>query len=197
MKNITLFSLLVLFTLALNSCAENSPKDWFKAGSNPDNYNIGIDKSKVQSGRKSGFLMSDYATADQFGTLMQSCKANEYIGNRIKMSGFIRSEIVNGWSGMWLRIDSAHNPTAKYFDNMINRPIKGNTDWAKYEIIMDVPENSYSMNFGILLAGSGKVWFDDVKFEIIGDSTEKFSESLNIKKSPDLNIKPQNLDFEK
>ena len=197
LKNIASITLLTLFTIGLNSCAENSPKNWFKAGSNPESYNIGIEKSKAQNGRKSAFLMSNYAAADQFGTLMQSCDAKEYTGKKIKMSGFIKSENVIDWSGMWLRIDSTHNSTSKYLDNMKNRQIKGNTDWTKYEIILDVPENSYSMNFGILLAGSGKVWFDDVKFEIIGDSTEKFSDSINIKKSHDLNVKPQNLNFEK
>ena len=197
LKKIASIFLLTLFTIGLNSCAENSPKNWFKAGSNPKSYNIGIEKLKVQNGQKSAFLTSNYATADQFGTLMQSCNVSEYIGKKIKMSGFIKSENVIDWSGMWLRIDSSDNPTSKYFDNMRNRPIKGNTDWTKYEIILDVPENSYSMNFGVLLAGSGKVWFDDVNFEIIGDSTEKFSDSFNIKKSHNLNVKPQNLDFEK
>ena len=65
-----------------------------------------------------------------------------------KMSDIIKK------GGIAKEMDVTNNPTSKYFDNMRNRPIKGSTDWTMYEIILDVPENSYSMNFGILLAGS-------------------------------------------
>lgn len=172
-------------------------KDWFKAGNKPESYIVGLDNSIYQNGNQSAFLESIDTISNGFGTLMQSCDAKKYSGKKIKMSGFIKSENVKDWSGMWLRIDSTQNPSSKHFDNMMNRPIKGKTDWTIYEIIMDVPEKSYTLNFGILLAGPGKVWFDNVKFEIIGNSTEKFSESLNVKKSTKLNLKPKNLDFEK
>ena len=197
LNKIASITLLILLSIGLNSCAENSPKHWYIAGSNPERYSVGIDKSKAKNGQQSAFLMSNNATPNQFGTLMQSCDAKEYTGKKIKMSGFIKSEKVRDWSGLWLRIDSTYNPTIKYFDNMRNRPIGGDTDWTKYEIIMDVPKNSFSMNFGVLLTGTGKVWIDNVKFEIIGNSTEKFSDLLNIKKSHNLNLKPKNLDFEK
>ncbi len=196
-KKLVFLTLLTPLFLGMYSCGENQKKNWFKAGGNPESYQIGIDKSIAKNGQKSAFLMSNNALTDQFGTLMQSCEANEYVGKKIKMTGFVKSENVLNWSGMWLRIDGNHEPSAEYFDNMVNRPIEGNTDWTECEIIMDVPENSYSMNFGILLAGTGKVWLDNVQFQIISDSSERFSDSLNIEKSFVLNSKPENLNFEK
>jgi len=44
---------------------------------------------------------------------------------------------------------------------------------------------------------SGKVWIDNLSFEIIGNSSEKFNDPLNIARSFELNSKPQNLNFEK
>lgn len=97
---------------------------------------------------------------------------------------------------MWLRIDPIKSPSSEYFDNMGNRPIKGTTNWKKYEIILDIPTNSNSLNFGVLIYGTGKVWFDNLSFEIVEESTEKFNDSLNIGISNKLLHKPTNHDFE-
>ena len=197
LKKIASVVLLVILILGLNSCRETTLKDWFKAGSKPESYIVGLDKSVYQNGNQSAFLESIDSISNGFGTLMQSCDAKKYSGKKIKMSGFVKSENVKDWSGMWLRIDSTQSPSSKHFDNMLNRPIKGKTDWTNYENIMDVPENSYTMNFGILLAGTGKVWIDNLSFEIIGISSEKFNDSSSGERSFELNSEPQNLNFEK
>jgi hypothetical protein len=196
-KNIVLISFLGILILALYSCKETTIKGWYKAGNKPESYRVGLDKSIYQNGNQSAFLESIETITSGFGTLMQSCETKNYSGKKIKMSGFIKSENVKDWAGMWLRIDESNKPSTEHFDNMVNRPIKGSTDWTNYEIIMDVPVNSYTMNFGILLSGTGKVWIDNVKFEIIDDSSEKFEEPYGNKKSTGLNLQPDNLDFEK
>ncbi|HEX3078362.1 MAG TPA: AraC family transcriptional regulator, partial [Lachnospiraceae bacterium] len=52
-------------------------------------------------------------------------------------------------------------------DNMQNRPVKGNTDWNYYSIVLDVPDNSSIINIGMLLNGTGKLWFSNISFEIV------------------------------
>ncbi len=56
------------------------------------------------------------------------------------------------------------------FDNMSNRPILGDTGWQQYALVVDVPEESTSMNFGLFLIGIGKMWLDEVKFEIVDNA---------------------------
>src|SRR5690606_10812714 len=56
------------------------------------------------------------------------------------------------------------------FDNMEKRPIKGTSDWVKYEIVLFVPVEATSISYGVLLAGTGQVWFKGVKFEIVDDT---------------------------
>ena len=51
---------------------------------------------------------------------------------------------------------------------MQNRPIKGTSDWTRYEIVLDVPQNAAAIAFGIRLRGKGQVWLDDVQFAIVG-----------------------------
>lgn len=191
-----ILSLLIVIIFGFNSCKKKSSNEWFKAGDKPSSYVVSFDNSIFQNGEKSSYIESIKPKINGFGTLMQTCSAEEYLGKKVKMSGFIKTENLSDRVGLWLRIDPINSNSSKYFDNMGNRPIKGATNWTKYEIILDVPTNSYSMNFGVLIGGTGKVWLDNLSFEIIGESIEKFNDSLNIGISKKLLSKPTNLDFE-
>jgi hypothetical protein len=113
--------------------------------------------------------------------------------HRIKMTGFIKSENVADWAGMWLRVDSKTGQESLNFDNMQDRPVKGTSDWTKCEITLDVPEESGTLNFGVLMSGTGKIWFDNISFEILNNGTPKVSKDSVAMSLPE---KPQNLDFE-
>jgi hypothetical protein len=79
-------------------------------------------------------------------------------------------------------------------DGKKNRSIKGTTDWTRYEIVLDVPANASNLAYGALLVGTGQIWFDDIKFEIVDKSvptTGESSEHLMPGKEP------VNGDFEK
>ncbi|NCQ12308.1 MAG: hypothetical protein GW809_09255 [Bacteroidetes bacterium] len=122
---------------------------------------------------------------------MQTISADNYLGKRLKLSGYIKTEDVEKSSGMWMRIDG-FNQEQLGFDNMKGREIKGNSDWNKYEIVLDIPSNSMSINYGVLLAGNGKVWFDNFQIEEVDKSVE----TTNIIKENKLPNEPVNLDFE-
>lgn len=146
------------------------PKDWFKAGSNPESYDMGIDIESNRNGKKTITIKSINKNIDGFGTLMQEAFASRYVGKRIRLSGYMKSENVKGWAGFWLRIDQINPQKPISFDNMHNRAIIGTTDWRKYEIILDVPVNGKVLAYGALLYGTGQIWFDDLKFEIVNKS---------------------------
>lgn len=170
------------------SISYDLPKNWFKAGSAPDSYDMGLDKENFKSGEASAFIASNKNKIKGFGTLMQSCSAKKYLGQRIMLSGYVKSENIEGWSGLWLRIDGAGNGPNLGFDNMQKRAIKGTTDWMKYSIVMDVPEESKTLNFGALLHGVGKVWFDELEIEIVEKTTPISGKTLL--------EEPSNLKFE-
>lgn len=141
---------------------------WLMTGSTPEKYECGLDRETFLKGTKSVFLKSRKAEMDNgnFGTVMQQFKAANYLGKRIRFSGFVRSEDVTGWGGLWMRIDSTAVNTLK-FDNMQNRPIRGTSDWNCYSVVLDVPENSVAISLGVLLGGAGKLWLDGVRFETV------------------------------
>jgi transcriptional regulator with XRE-family HTH domain len=197
MRKLSVFSvLLAIFVVAglflvKNDLNAQKIDGWFLAGSKPGSYKIGLDPSVYMTGGRSAFLESTDKVIDGFGTLMQSCLADEYLGKRIKMTAYIKSSDVSVWAGMWLRVDAKEQGKSLAFDNMGDRPIKGSKDWTKCEIILDVPEESATFSFGVLLHGTGKVWFDDISFEIVN----KMETETTGRGSSYLNKKPTNLNF--
>ncbi len=192
-KKILKSVLLVVTLVALLSF--DLPTGWFNAGSKPKSYEMGIDKGAGQDGKNAATIKSIDKKIDGFGTLMQQCKPDKYLGKRVRMTGFVKSENVTTWAGLWLRVDQAGSQQSLSFDNMGDRPIKATTGWTKYEIVLDVPSNASLIAYGALLDGTGQIWFDNITFEIV-DDTIPTTGAGNGKKSATQN-EPTNLDFEK
>lgn len=191
MQKLSFLTVLVIAFIFLFKTQSNaqSINGWTKAGSKAKSYEVGFDKKNVKTGKKSAYIISVEEEILGFGTLMQSCDAKNYLGKKIKLSAFIKSENVANRAGMWLRVDSKFAKKHLSFDNMSDRPIKGDTDWIKYEIVLNVPLESSDLNYGVLLNGTGKVWFDQLSIEIIGNIDAEYN-------STSLPDKPTNIDFE-
>lgn len=167
-------------------------KGWQLSGSHPFNYQMGIDREVFHQGKASGFLKSvTVEEQGEFATMMQQFKADKYLGKRLRFSGFIKSEAVDGFCGFWMRVDD-HLHDVLHFDNMSDRPIKGDNEWNHYSIVLDVPENSAVISFGILLSGKGHVWVDGITFEEVDSSIP----TTNIDFSSELLDEPINLSFD-
>ena len=185
-KTILILSIVSILLFGF-SLSDDIPKGWFKAATKPETYKMGIDNNVFKSGQKSIYIVSLVDETEGIGNVMQTCDTKDYLGERIKMTGYIKTENAN-WAVMWLRIDGEEHEQLG-FDNMHDRPVKGTEDWTKCEIVLDVPEDSYTLNFGVFLSGTGKLWFDDVTFEIVDKDTP-------ITSTPSIIPKPTNLDFE-
>lgn len=171
----------------------SAPKGWMLTGVYPHQYEVGIDRKNVNRGTASGTIRADKsAHTHGFGTLMQMFKADQYRGQRLRLTGFLMTEQVQ-MAGLWLRIDGKdEEPLA--FDNMVNRPVLGTTDWTPYEVVLDVAEQAHAIAFGVLLNGPGQVWVDSIRLEQVDDTvptTDSLAEGLQ-----ELPDSPMNLDFE-
>jgi hypothetical protein len=161
-------------------------KGWFLAGSYPEGYDIGVEKNAERHSNVAYLKSIKPIKGDKFGTIMQSFFPEDYLGKRVKLTCYIKTDQVTEWAGLWFRIDGP-SKIALGFDNMQDRPIKGTTGWKKYEIVLDVPGNSHAIAYGVLLSGPGTVWLDDMTFEVVRKDVPLTKESVN---------KPQNTDFE-
>lgn len=176
------------------SGGDKIPEGWFKAGSSPKSYDIGIENKVGNAGENAAYIKSNQENVNGFGTIMQNFSAEKYLNKRVRFSGYIKSKNVAESAGLWMRIDGKENPTKPLgFDNMENRPIKGTNNWKKYDVVLDVPSNSNLINIGILLAGTGEVWISNLKFEVVDKNvptTDLISKAQKIEG-------PVNLDFNK
>lgn len=164
-------------------------KGWFLAGSSPNSYEIGLEKNQERNS-KVAYLRSIEPEVNGFGTIMQNFMPKDFLGKKIKLTGYIKSKNIKKWAGMWMRIDGPNKKTLG-FDNMQDRPIKGTTSWTKYEIILKVPKEAVNLAYGVLASGTGEVLMDNFKFEIVDDHVKNTGHQGAIKLT-----KPTNVDFE-
>jgi erythromycin esterase-like protein len=111
-----------------------------------------------------------------FGVATGTFPLKAAAGKKIRFSGSIKTaDLTGGWAGLWWRADGPKGMLA--FDNMQGRGPTATTEWKRYEIVLDVPAETVNINFGVLMPGTGRAWFDDLQVEIDGkpyDATELF-----------------------
>jgi hypothetical protein len=179
----------VIFATMWATLAAQSSAGWVKAGDRPADYEMGLDSTIAFTGNSSGYIRNAKPNPQGFGTYMQVFDATEYRGKRLRLSAYVRSENVKNWAGLWMRVDRDKKPVA--FDNMQNRPITASGEWAQHSIVLDVDQQATVVAFGILLAGEGAVWIDDVQFDIVGTDVPVTDQTVG--RVP---ATPRNLDFE-
>jgi hypothetical protein len=174
-----------LFAAAL---AAEPVKGWFTAGSAPANYDFGTEHTEGTAHNKSAFIAAKSTKPEGFGTLMQMVVADSYRGKRLRLSARIKSANADH-AQLWMRIDG---PDQKMlgFDNMDSHPVTGTTDWKRYDVVLDVPDNSVDIAFGIFLNGGGKMWADDFKLEPVGKDVPVTAMDTDLHKGP------TNMDFD-
>ena len=156
-----------------------SVKGWFLSGDNPDGYLVGTDKNVLHDKSASGFIRSKRDDTKGFGTLMQQTDITDHIGNKLSFSAYIKTKDVKGWVGLWARVDD-NNLEVLWFDNMQSKPIKGTTDWKKYETKFEIPKDGVTLSFGILLVGPGSAWINNVELNELSDNKKESLKDLQV-----------------
>ncbi|MBX9667861.1 MAG: hypothetical protein K2X93_09600 [Candidatus Obscuribacterales bacterium] len=160
------------------------------SGSHPQKYKMCVDPETVLDGSKCALIQALKDDDTGFGTLMQQVDAGSYKGKRVRLSARIKTENA-GWAALWMRVDGA-NKEVLGFDNMQHNPINDTTDWNYYECVLDVPDTSEKVAFGVLLHGRGKAWFSKTSLEEVSCEVQ----TTDIKSILSEHKKPVNLSFE-
>lgn len=195
MKKLILIILLfhiLNFSNVLAQKQQNLPEGWFRAGNNSSEFKAGIDYEVHQNGVRSIFIESLNPGQKEFETVMQTIDAINFLGKRLRLTGFIKCQDVKRSCSIWMRIDGANKENLG-FDNLYGRNANGNMDWKEFSIVLDIPTNSITINYGVMLSGKGKSWFDNLSLSEVDNSVQV----TNLNKEPILPDDPINLDFEK
>ena len=174
MQKIILITTIMLLALVSKVNAQGvdaiqNSAEWNYRGSMPDSYEMGPETGNDLNNQNVFKIKSLQSKINGFGTIMKTIKPNAYLGKTVKMTGYVKSENVKSWAGLWMRVDY-YTAAVLAFDNMQRRAIKRTTDWTKYEVVLFVPLEATSISFGVLLQGTGKIWFKDVTLEVVDDS---------------------------
>jgi hypothetical protein len=144
--------------------------NWFISGASPSLYQGGHDATTTCNGAASISLRSiAKASSSDFATMMTTQNATTYAGKRVRFRGWVRTDSLDAWAGLWMRVDEPGNQTGA-FDNMANRPIKGTTPWTQYDVVLDIASDATDIALGVLLSGNGQTWLDGVDVEVVDDS---------------------------
>ena len=158
---------------------------------NHEDFETGIIKTDTFNGKVSAYLKSRDFKKIGRGTLWQGVKPpRQWLNERIKMTAYMKTINVKTGSGLFLKF--GFNNTFVTHDFMYNRVVTGNTDWTKYEIVLDMPLDTHLISFGAWLVGKGEVRIDNVKFERVGLSIDVTSEYIERQTDG----VPKNLNFE-
>ncbi len=90
----------------------------------------------------------------------------DFTGKTVEMRGFLRTEDVTGFAGLWMREDGDTPSLA--FDNMQAQQLKGTTEWKEYMIRLPLHSDARRLFFGVLMSGRGKTWADDLQLLVDG-----------------------------
>lgn len=160
----------LLMTMFLTLSSFDLPKDWKRMGNCTKEYlmeaekDAGIDVITIRSVEK---INDDKI----FGAVAKVIPPTRYLGKRVRMTGYVKTRDVTGWSGFWMRIDGQKAGEILGFDNMkdgkTDRAISGTNDWKQYELVLDVPYKAKDIFYGALLSGTGQIWFKNVTLEVV------------------------------
>jgi hypothetical protein len=124
------------------------------------------DSTTARSGRRSVLLTT--RTVPEFSTFMstgQAFNARNLSGRRVRLSGWGKLENI---------VDSAYLSISSSGKSGVSRTLAGDAlhgtlDWTFYSVEFDVPKDTYLVwaRAGYI-TGLGRVWWDDLKFEVLG-----------------------------
>jgi C-terminal processing protease CtpA/Prc len=151
---------------ALNLAFEGSPVAALPPGwSGGPPGTLFSDDKVFHGGERAGRLERTAASATDFSRFTATIPM-DFAGSTLELRGFLRTEDVKDWAGLWLREDG--DAGSVEFDNMQNRPVKGTTDWTEYTVRLPIDAKGRKLVFGALLVGEGKVWVDDLQLFVDG-----------------------------
>ncbi len=134
---------------------------WY--GSPPDT--LAADNTVHHSGQWSVRLHRDDKSGNAFSVITRILPV-DFQGGTLELRGWFRLQDVTGNAALWLRQDGGGKMLS--LENMDSQQVKGTRDWAQYRITLPVNPGAEKLLFGVILAGTGTLWADDLELLVDG-----------------------------
>jgi hypothetical protein len=181
----------IILFIILNSSyslAQPLPRPW--AHHNQEDYEAGVTTDHPFTGKYSAYIKSREVERNTMGTLWQAIKPRpDWFGERVRMTVAMKTLGVKDAGGLFMRV-STYGGWINY-DYMYDRAVRGDTDWHKQMIVLDIPRDTSLIDFGVWIIGKGEVRVDDFRFDVVDNKLHVTGTSEKIEFG-----EPDNLDFE-
>ena len=134
---------------------------WY--GGPPDTF--AADNTVHHSGQWSVRLQRDDKSANAFSVITRILPV-DFQGGTLELRGWFRLQDVTGNAALWMRQDGGGKMLS--LENMDSQQVKGTRDWAEYKITLPTNPNAEKIFFGVILAGKGTLWADDLELLVDG-----------------------------
>jgi hypothetical protein len=136
-------------------------KGWY---TNPPGT-VTADDQVAHTGRWSARLERDEKSAGTFSVMTRKLPV-DFAGGTVELRAYLRLKDVTGYAGLWMRQDA--DGAMLSLENMQSQQVKGTRDWAEYHITLPIDSNAQQLFFGVLMAGTGTLWADDLQLIVDG-----------------------------
>lgn len=161
-------ALAAVSVLALAQQPASLPEPWIVAGESPKMYEAGIDVDGSGSGNKGAkYIRQAKGDGKSWGTLMQQFSAEAYRGKRVRFQADVMTHSVSKWAGLWMRVDSPGKFSSSFYNSQ-DKPMKGTMVWERRSVVLDVAEDATAVSLGVISAGTGETWIDNLSVEVVG-----------------------------
>jgi hypothetical protein len=129
-------------------------------------YRFTLDGNKPFSGKASGKIER---TAPQvFGLFKQRIDARRYAGKRVSVSVYAKAQDVGeGGGGLYVRVDGSGESILK--TDASSGTTAGSHDWKPFRVVVEIPTNAVTLEFGIMLQDAGAIWADEFALAVTTD----------------------------
>jgi RNA polymerase sigma factor (sigma-70 family) len=140
----------------------------FKSNESSDQYICGLDPATTRTPNTPVNHIRSNSPAAKQGHQFFWAPVAPLRGHRIRISAWMKSQDVDRFAGLFVNV-WGENQRVFGHDGMYNRTIKGTTGWTERSIVVDIPPETQTIQFGSHLDGTGELWTDDVRIDIVGD----------------------------
>lgn len=170
---------------------------------NPKSYEIHFDPATTFSGKNSLAItlhapepaqQEPFIKERMISLTHEGFLATSYRGQRLQMITYVKAEDVKRANFHLAVIGPTIEPNnvriTQHMTSTHLHPVEGTSDWTRYELVIDVPDNANSIQVSFSMEGHGKIWLDSIHFAAV-DKTIPLTGTRII---PPLR-EPQNLNF--
>jgi hypothetical protein len=146
-----------------------APAGWFVGQhAGPPSYTFTHDADVPRTGNLS--LRIDNIGPEPWGSLDQVIAATPWRGKTLRFSAWLRTRNAKGnahGAGAGLAMQTRHGGYVVEQVRMRTDAVPGTTDWARYEVHLEVARNADQIEVGVNLFGPGSVWIDDAALDVV------------------------------